>query len=116
MKTPQQKLSDHFEVAGWGIEKIIMDDLDWWADEIWILKSIWSPEDAMACITFLVDPMFEGNRKKGEAVWGVGCCKEWPKSRNAAESIGVISLKSGLKNKIEIEGFLDKLEKIRAET
>lgn len=113
MKTPQQKLSDYFELEGWGIEKVIIDDLDWWADEIWVLKSIWSPEDVFVYITFLVDPMFEGNRKKGEAVWGIGCGKELPTSRNAAESSGVISLKSGLKNKIEIEEFLDKLGNIR---
>ena len=114
MKTPQQKLRDHFEVEGWGIEKIILDDLDWWTDEIWVLKSVWSPEDAFVFITFLVDPMFEGNRKKGEAVWGIGCSREWPTSRNIAESSGVISLKSGLKNRNEIEAFLENLGRIRS--
>lgn len=32
------------------------DDTEWWAREIWKLKSSWSPRDDLAYLTFLVDP------------------------------------------------------------
>ncbi|HJX93427.1 MAG TPA: hypothetical protein VJ372_23235, partial [Pyrinomonadaceae bacterium] len=59
-------LSEH----GWSAAKI-EEDLEWWADEMWQLESVWSPVGSLAYVTFLVDPQFEGNREKGEAVWAI---------------------------------------------
>ena len=55
---------------GWRVSKI-EEDLEWWADEMWHLESLSSPVGSRAYVTFLVDPQFEGDRKKGEAVWAV---------------------------------------------
>ena len=111
MKTPHQKIEDYLTVEGWDIEEILSNDLEWWADEIWKLKSRWSPIGKKAFITFLVNPMHEGNRIKGQAVWGVGSCGNLPDSLEDAQSIGCISLKSGVKN--EIEEFLSQLDILR---
>lgn len=101
MKTPHQKIEDYIAVEGWDIEEVLSTDLEWWADEIWKLKSRWLPEGKTAFITFLVDSMHEGNRKKGRSVWGIGNCADFPNTLEDAQSNGCISLKSGIKNDIE---------------
>ena len=113
MKTPKQKLADYLEVEGWEIEKVHEYDLEWWSDEIWELKSRWSPEGVPAYITFLVDPQCDDkNRKKGQEVWGVGNSCSYPTSREGAEENGTISLNSISKN--DIEEFLSRLELLRS--
>ena len=61
---------DYLECDGLDIDLIKIDDLEWWADEVWKLKSTWSPEGVVVYLTFLVDPQHEGNRKK-ERLYGV---------------------------------------------
>jgi hypothetical protein len=112
MKTPKQKLADHLEVSGWNLEKIHEADLEWWADEIWELKSRWSPEGVSSFITFLVDPQHEGVRRKGQAVWAAGSCAKFPKSRFEAEENGTASLNAISRNKVE--EFLDKVCETRS--
>ena len=112
MKTPKQKLAEHLEANGWNLGKIHEADLEWWADEIWALKSRWSPEGAPSFITFLVDPHHEGVRKRGQSVWGVGSSNNFPSSRFEAEANGTISLNAISKN--EIEEFLDKVSETRS--
>ena len=112
VKTVEQKLADFLEVEGWNIERRHETALDWWADEIWELRSRWSPEGARAFITFLVDPQFEGDRSKGQAVWGIGSSSMFPQSREEAESHGIISVGSR-RFKAEIEDFLSRLDELR---
>jgi hypothetical protein len=97
MKPYEQKLEDEFD-GQWEIVSKYTDNLEWWADEIWELSSIWSPSGAKAYLTFLVDPMHDGNRVKGQKVWGLGCSKNHPDSRYTAESGGTISLGKSFKN------------------
>ena len=62
---------------GWNVTYVEDADsewpkLEWWADELWILQSNWSPQDCRIYITFLVDPQTPVHgRKKGEGVWAV---------------------------------------------
>ena len=112
MKTPHQKLADHLEIDGWDIRNIHSDDLEWWADEIWELRSTWSPEGVSAFITFLVEPMSKNNRTKGQDIWGVGCSRMYPQDKLQAESGGTCSIKSGAKNKLN--DFSLEMEKIRS--
>lgn len=100
MKSYTQKMEDHLEVDGWEIEEKFVDDLEWWADEIWRIVSIWSPVGCKAHLTFLVDPQHEGSRNKGEAVWAIGASKAFPTSRFEAEGITTIALNKQFKNNI----------------
>ena len=70
MQAQRAELFSLLPEYGWRVAEI-EEDLDWWADEMWLLESVWSPVGSPAYITFLVDPQFDGNRKKGEAVWAV---------------------------------------------
>ena len=113
MKTPKERLSDCLEAKGWEIERIHEQDLEWWADEIWELKSRWSPEGVPAFVTFLVDPQCDNkDRKKGQEVWGVGNSGKYPISRMEAEENGALSLNAFAKN--DSEEFLGMLELLRS--
>jgi hypothetical protein len=70
MEAQRAKLLNSLPEHGW---RLVSEEgnLEWWADEIWKLESIWSPVGAVAFVTFLVDPMYDGSRQKGEGVWAV---------------------------------------------
>ena len=71
--TPQQtELLHRLSQAGW--ERAGNEELDhWWADEVWRMQSVWSPQTAHFFLTFLVDPELDPHRKRkpGEEVWAV---------------------------------------------
>ena len=50
---------------------------EWWAAEIWVVESIWSPVGVRIYLTFLVDP-------QGTDVWALGAASERPQDRFAA--------------------------------
>jgi len=104
-------MSDFLEIDGWHIEKIIDKDLEWWADEIWELKSTWSPQGSSAHLTFLVAPQHEGIRYKGQNILAIGASKILPKSRKVAEGIAVIILNKKFKENIREFSF--KLDELR---
>ena len=105
MKSIKQKLIDHLECYGLDIIEVDNLSVEWWADEIWELKSHWSPNKLVGYITALVDPMHDGNRKKGQAIWAYGLSKSYPQSRNEAEKLGVVSCGTSFKN--DVDSFID---------
>ena len=112
MKPNRQKVQEHLEMDGWEIKSIIdLNDLEWWADEIWQVNSTWSPQGVIAYITFLVDPQHEGNRRKGEAVWGFGCSKDYPTTSREAQSCSVLAFGKAFKN--GINDFQLEMESLR---
>ena len=68
MITQQKQLVDRLIENGWEITDKDENPSEWWADEKWVVKSVWSPKDLKIYLTFLVDPQWEGNRKKGEQI------------------------------------------------
>lgn len=91
---------------GWRVARI-EEDLDWWADEMWQLESVWSPVGSRAYVTFLVDPQFEGARKKGDAVWAVMASLFKPTSNLRGEHEFTLSLGLGWQDlKPAFFGFL----------
>jgi hypothetical protein len=74
MVTQQRLLFEHLHDFGW--EKVETPEeperlLEWWQDEVWTLESIWAPRDCRVYLHFVVDPMWDGPRRKGEGVWAV---------------------------------------------
>ena len=110
MKTLNAKLADYFEVYGWDLICTHTQELEWWADEIWQLRSRWAPEGAEVFVTFLVDPMSEGNGRKRRGVWGVGCTASYPHTREHAEHKGVLRLNA---SKSEVEKFVELVNRFR---
>ena len=58
--------------SGWEVMSTETANLDWWADEQWVVESTWSPRGFRLVLSFLVDPNWEGNRRKGQGVWAIG--------------------------------------------
>lgn len=109
MKALSAKLADAFEVDGWDVVEHVTD-LEGWADEIWELTSQWSLVGASAFITFLVDPTWEGIRRKGQGVWAIGCCATYPSNRGEAAGVDVLPLSA---SKEEIKEFVDTVNSFR---
>ena len=97
MQTQRTSLLALLPEQGWQVART-EENLDWWADEMWFLESTWSPVGSRAYITFLVDPQFEGNRRKGEAVWAVMASLFKPTSYFQGEHEFIVSLGQGWKD------------------
>ncbi len=87
------------------------ENLEWWADEIWLLESVWSPVGCQAYVTFLVDPQFDGVRKKGEEVWAVMASPSKPINRINNEDESTLSLGQGWQKRLT--EFIDYLTALR---
>jgi len=71
-KTQKARLSQLLPERGWRVARVERDDLDWWAEEMWLLESLGSPVGYPTYLTFLVDPQGSGlARGVGDAVWAV---------------------------------------------
>ncbi len=105
----RRRLADH----GWEIVEVIEGD-QWWADEYWKIQSrrnVWGLE---VVLTFLVDPMWEGHRKKGAGVWAVGVTAGMPDDRQVAERGIVLSMTKGLFDE-KLTDFVAALDQYRNE-
>jgi hypothetical protein len=111
MKQTKQKLIDHLECYGLDISKLDNLSVEWWADEIWELKSHWSPNKFVGYITALVAPMHDGHRKNGQAVWAYGLSKNRPQSIDDAQSLGVVPVGKPFKN--DIGEFIDSVIELK---
>jgi hypothetical protein len=72
MKAARRELLKRLPKHGWSLERIEDSDLEWWADEIWVLKPVWLNHPGPIYLTFLVDPQSDTPlRKKGQGIWTV---------------------------------------------
>ncbi len=53
----QNKLKEVFNQYGWELVDSQNPNV-WWFEEIWLIKSIWSPIDCFVFLTFEVDPQW----------------------------------------------------------
>jgi hypothetical protein len=83
----RRQLADH----GWEVVAA-EDGEEWWADELWTAQSrrnLWGHE---LVLTFLVDPQWEGPRKKGQGVWAVAASRGRPAGCSAEGRIALLRL------------------------
>ena len=99
MQTQRAELLALLPDHGWRLARI-EENLEWWADEKWLLESAWSPVGSRVYVTFLVDPQFEGNRKKGEGVWAVMASPFKPASSFQGEHEYTFSLGQGWRDHV----------------
>ena len=97
---------------GWRVAEV-GEELEWWADEMWVLESVWTPAGGRAYVTFMVDPQFDGVRKKGEAVWAVMASPGRPDSRLNVEGEFTLSLGRGWKRRLP--EFFEHLSALRGQ-
>jgi hypothetical protein len=107
-----QRLTDLLNRSGWERAQIHVEDLEWWADEIWELRSVWSPVGACAFVVLLVDPMWNGQRLKGQGVWAAGHSLVFPQSRTEAELGGTLRARASAD---EMDAFVDAISASRVQ-
>jgi hypothetical protein len=113
MQSKKAELFEQISAQGWSFAEVEEWELGWWADEIWLLESTWSPVGVRAYLTFLVDPMIEDwqHRKKGESVWAAQISPSKPESRISPTGSFSISLNQGWRK--ELPAFLKHLSLLR---
>ena len=112
MQTQKTELLNRLPEHGWRVVSE-EENLEWWADEMWVLESVWSPVGSRAYITLLVDPMVGPNRRQGEAVWAVMASLRKPISRLSAE--GKFTLSFGQGWKLRLPEFFEHLSALRSQ-
>ena len=113
MQAQRTELLSQLPEHGWRV-KGSEENLEWWADEMWLLESEWSPVGSRAYVTFLVDPQFDGDRRKGEAVWAVMASPDKPTSRMHVEGEFTLSLGQGWKKRLP--DFFEHLSTLRSQS
>ena len=95
MLTQRAELARRLPEHGWQVLVVEDSSLEWWADEIWLIESVWSPGGFRLYLTFLVDPVADSQRAKGQSVWAVGTSTARPMDRGTAEGKPLLSLGHG---------------------
>jgi hypothetical protein len=113
MNTQKEELLKMLPSYGWNVFNAESYDLQWWADDIWLLESIWSPTGSLVYLTFLVDPQINNikHRKKGEGVWAIMASKGVPDTWQGSKAYPSLTLGQGWKDRLAV--FLKELESLR---
>jgi len=99
MQAQRTELLNQLPEHGWRVASV-EENLEWWADEMWLMESEWSPLRSRVYVTFLVDPQFDGDRRKGEEVWAVMASPAKPTDRLHMEAEFTLSLGQGWKERL----------------
>ena len=113
MQTQRTELLNCLPEHGWRVAGD-EENLEWWADEMWVLESVWSPVSSRAYITLLVDPVVGPNRRRGEAVWAVMASPAKPISWLSAEGGFTLSFGQGWKERLP--EFFEHLSALRSQS
>jgi len=113
MQAQRAMLFKQISREGWKISKVDDWELDWWADEMWVLESSWSPVGGRAYLTFLVDPQIPHSltRRKDEAIWAVEVSPSRMRNRLSIEDSFVMRLNQGWQ--VELPALLEHFSQLR---
>jgi hypothetical protein len=115
MQTQRSELLNQLPEHGWRVAGV-EENLEWWAHEMWLLESVWSPVGSRAYVTFLVAPdapilPYDKTRRKIEAVWAVMASPNKPRDRLLVEDQFTLSIGPGWEK--ELPAFFEHLSMIR---
>ena len=107
----RKEIAELLAKNGWQIVDVEDSSLEWWADEIWLIESVWVPRGFRLYLTFLVDPAVVTQRAKGQHVWAVRASMGRPYDRHSAEGEPLMSLEQGWRS--EVAEFLAGIAELR---
>jgi hypothetical protein len=113
MKTQRAEILNQLPRHGWRVVPVEDHELEWWADEMLVLESVWSPVGSHAYVTFLVDPQVPHSRtrKKGEAVWAVMASAGKPSAWQSVAQSFTLSFGQGWEQRLG--DFFEHLDRLR---
>lgn len=89
MVTQQKEMLAALEEQGWECVEEDSFSWEWWADQVWLLRSKPQPLDYPIYLTFVVDSLWQGRRNKGEGVWAATASCDKPQQwSNVTLSLG----------------------------
>ncbi|MEM9187702.1 MAG: hypothetical protein AAGF12_00900 [Myxococcota bacterium] len=97
---------------GWERHQIHVAELPWWIDEAWMIRSARERWGFEAVVTFLVDPLWEQPRKKGQGVHRIAATRGQPSDRLEAEAAVGLRMRTGNFHE-ELSKFLEALDQLR---
>ena len=104
----QELINENWEII------TINSNSEWWDDEHWKIEFKYDSKLSFY-ICFIVDPMFEGQRKKGQGIYEVKASTEFPKNWNDDENkIGSISMTKRRFGE-KLKAFIVELKKYKKE-
>ena len=112
MKAYKEQLLQTLSAGGWALVEI--DDFtEWWADEHWKIASRRNEWGLELWLTYLVDPMYDGN-DKSSAVWAVQAAAVKPIARpvNRGDEVSHMVLSKG-KYGENMRAFVDDMNDYR---
>jgi len=117
MQTQRAELFNQLPEHGWRIASV-EENLEWWAHEMWMLESVWSPVSSRAYVTFLVAPdapilPYDKTHRKSERVWAVMASPEKPRDRLSVENQFTLSLGQGWEK--GLPAFFEHLSMLRTQ-
>ncbi len=115
MQTQRTELLSQLPEHGWRVAGV-EENLEWWANEMWRLESVWSPVGSRAYVTFLVAPdapilPYDKTCRKIETVWAVMASPTKPTDRLSVENQFTLSLGQGWEK--ELPAFFEHLSMLR---
>lgn len=113
MSTYKTQLLEALSQRGWELFSQDSHGIDWWADEVWTIRSVRERWGYELVLTFLVDPMWEGPRKKGRGVWAVAASAGVPTDRCDAQANVCLWLNRGRFDEALVR-FVSDLDRLRA--
>jgi hypothetical protein len=69
---------------GWELIERNEENMFWWCDEYWTIRSIRENWGLELFILFLVDPQWDAPRKKGQGIWAITATEKFPENRSEA--------------------------------
>jgi len=114
MKTQRDEILRVLTSHGWRSVDHDRSEPGWWADEVVVLESTWAPVGAAAYVTFVVDPMHDGQRAPGEAVWACTATRQRPATRDDLAEQPTLSLGQGWNDRLTT--FVDQVNAFRTVT
>jgi len=104
----QALLKENWEI------KTIDSNYEWWDDEHWKIEYKYDSKLTFV-LCFIVDPMFEGQRKKGQGIYEVKASTEFPKNWNDDEhTVASISM-TKRKFEVKLNEFIAKIIEFKKE-
>ena len=97
----------------WNISEIGFSG-EWWDDEHW---KVHFKYNSMTCfyLCFIVDPMFEGSRKRGQGIYEIRATTKFPENWNdVTNTIAAIQMPKR-KFEIKLQEFINDIENYKIE-
>jgi hypothetical protein len=112
MSSYKDLLRERLERSGWELSSTDPDGIDWWAAELWHIRSMRQAWGLELVLSFLVDPMEQSGRSKPH-IWAISADPHVPSDRlRAGQGVALLTMSKG-HFETRLQDFVEALEAYR---